>query len=70
MGSIVLLISLKPTTSNNIELAIGLKYFLVITPSRSLDGADIVYDGWLFLYNMANDIKMENYVCSQKKRKE
>ena len=60
MGNIVLLISLKPITSSNIELAIGIKYLLVIrifgcgyfirsNNTRSvisyLDGADFVYDG-------------------------
>ena len=60
LGNIVLLISLKPITSSNFELAIGLKYLLVIKISgcgyfvrsnntRSviscLDGADFVYDG-------------------------
>ena len=60
LGSIVLLICLKPITISNIELAIGLKYLLVIGISgcgyfirsnntRSviscLDGVDFVYDG-------------------------
>ena len=60
LGNIVLLISLKLITSSNFELAIGLKYFLVIGISgcgyfiksnntRSvisyLYGADLVYDG-------------------------
>ena len=85
LGNIVLLISLKPITSNNFELAIGLNYLLVIRISgcgyfirnnntRSviscLDGADFVYSRWFFLYNMVNDIKMDNDICSQKKTNE
>ena len=81
LGNTVLLISIKPRTSNNIELAIGLKYLLVIGISGSgyfirsnntrsiisyLDGADFVYDGWFFLYNKLNDIKMKR-LCFEPK---